>query len=476
MPHQLLRAHEVMEYVFNVAGVEYPVSIRDQINRGHWLVQQAYDLGFFGPTRERKYRRLLICGAGAAGVSAALHALDLGVETVLVERTSAPFLLQRLCASRWIDPAQYDWSAAWSAVDWSYGDFPYPQSPPMRLAWQANRSNRIAINWWQHWRAALANPQLTFRPRDWVVGHPRPALRGNTTVGVEVSFQNGKPEQFGMMLWCVGFGDERRYAPPNYTGFAFWQTDTFERQHWGIAKPPDDLCAIVSGGGDGALQDIIRLCTGRKSAKDVFQALEGVGWRLPQEIRQNLFSEEDQAQRALLWCDRRSLDEHRVLTRLHDAYVDAVEHLATVDPQHDTLKVEVRRLLAWNPHPVVLVHPCCHFARCYGLNRFLVLLIAKVAALDKLGAGPTILRGVGVSRVVGTSALHVCGSPWVCHGVEHEVEIEHRPDCYASAGGVARTETAHVVVIRHGVAQLPAFANSPLAFARQIMPFWLPGP
>lgn len=119
MPHQLLRAHEVAEYVFNVADVEYPVSIRDQMNRACWLVQQAYDLGFFGPKREREYRRLLICGAGAAGVSAAGHALSLGVETVLIEKTSAPFLRQRRCASRWIDPTQYDWSAAWSAVDWT---------------------------------------------------------------------------------------------------------------------------------------------------------------------------------------------------------------------------------------------------------------------------------------------------------------------------------------------------------------------
>lgn len=70
---QLLRAHEMMEYVYNVADVAFPVSIRDQMNRARWLVDKAYDLGFFGPKRAAEYRRLLVCGAGAAGVTAALR-------------------------------------------------------------------------------------------------------------------------------------------------------------------------------------------------------------------------------------------------------------------------------------------------------------------------------------------------------------------------------------------------------------------
>lgn len=478
MPHQLLRAHEVAEYVFNVADVEYPVSIRDQMNRVCWIVQQAYDLGFFGPRRERKYCRLLICGAGAAGVSAALHALALGVETVLVEKSSAPFLRQRMCTSRWIDPSQYDWTAAWSTVDWTFGSFPYPPSPPMPLPWQGNRSHRIALGWWPFWTVAAHNPLLTFRAHEWVITPPRPATLGGATVGVEVTFRSGATEQFGMMLWCVGFGDERRYAPPNYAGFGFWETDPFEWPDWGITGPADNLCAVVSGGGDGALQDVIRLSTGQKSAKDVLKAIEAGGWTLPMETRASLFAEEDQAQRALLWCDRRSIDEHLVLKRLHDAYLNEVDHLLTVHEGRHKLIAEVRRLLAGNMHPVLFVHPCCHFARCYGLNHFLVLILAKVAAREKVKAGPEIRQGVGVSRVSGASGgPHTCGSgPWACHGAEHEIELQHRPLCHAPAGGLAGKETAHVVVLRHGVAQLHGFANAQMAFARQTMPYWLPGP
>src|SRR5207253_4242654 len=152
---QLLRAHEMAEYVYNVADVAYPVSIRDQMNRSRWLVAKAYDLGFFGPTRDQQFRRLLVCGAGAAGVTAALHALSLGVETVLVEQSPAPFLRQRLCRSRWIDPVQYDWSAN----HWTTASFPHA-GPPMPLPWPADRSNRLAFRWQLRLNAALANPLL----------------------------------------------------------------------------------------------------------------------------------------------------------------------------------------------------------------------------------------------------------------------------------------------------------------------------
>ena len=267
---QLLRAHEMMEYVYNVADVAYPVSIRDQMNRSRWLVAKAYDLGFFGPTRDKQYRRLLVCGAGAAGVTAALHALSLGVETVLVEQSPAPFLRQRLCRSRWLDPVQYDWSAN----HWTAGTFPHA-GPGMPLPWPADRSHRLAFRWHLRLNAALANPLLTFRRPDHAVGAPTPITNpAGEVLGVEVTFHSGLREVFGMVLWCVGFGDERRFAPPNYTGFAFWDTDPFEQPDWGVKPPPAGLRALVSGGGDGALQDVIRLATRRKSAIDVWQDIE----------------------------------------------------------------------------------------------------------------------------------------------------------------------------------------------------------
>jgi hypothetical protein len=54
------------------------------------------------------------------------------------------------------------------------------------------------------------------------------------------------------------------------------------------------------------------------------------------------------------------------------------------------------------------------------------------------------------------------------------VELEVRPSCYAPAGPAAGKETAHIVVIRHGIAPHPAFAGTLMAFTRQVMPYHLP--
>jgi hypothetical protein len=475
MPDQLLRAHEMMEYVYNVADVAYPVSIRDQMNRARWLVQKAYDLGFFGPSRDSAYRRLLVCGAGAAGVTAALHALSLGVETVLVERSSAPFLCQRLCTSRWLDPAQYDWPADF----WTFGRFPYPPAPAMPLPWPALRSNRVALAWGPAWLAARGNPLLTFRRRDYVVGAPAPVMARGTVVGVRVNFRSGAmPNLFGMMLWCVGFGDERRFAPPSYTGFAFWETDPFERPLWGVSPVPDDLSALVSGGGDGALQDVIRLTTGKKSALEVYQELVRAGWSLPDDVRHQLFTAEDQAQRVLLWCAPRSQDEHNALQQLHEAYEDAVTKVLA-GPSAATLMATVQGLFVAKRtpgQPVLLVHPCTHFARVYGLNHFLVLLLAKVAAMSSGAGRLQVMSQVGVAQVTGVDPRHACATPSGCHGIEHDVTLEHRASCVgpAAPGVIAGSRRAHVVVIRHGIAPHPAFASTPMAFARQVMPYYLP--
>lgn len=126
-----------------------------------------------------------------------------------------------------------------------------------------------------------------------------------------------------MMLWCVGFGAERVYArramPPDYQGFGFWESNPFEWPHWGVLPASDPLRALVSGGGDGALQDVLRLATSQKSAVDIDQAILASGWSMPGDLQHRLFAAEDQAQRALTWCPPRSADEHKALQELHDA-------------------------------------------------------------------------------------------------------------------------------------------------------------
>ena len=192
---------------------------------------------------------------------------------------------------------------------------------------------------------------------------------------------------------------------------------------------------------------------------------------MPHDIRHTLFTAEDQAQRTLMWCKPASVDEHNALQQLHDAYVNAVHDLTTLHPARALLINEVLRILAANPHSLLNVHHCTHFARCYGLNHFLVLLLAKVATINKLASGPNVRPQHGVANVAG----HGCaGNPWTCHGVNHTVDLVHRPLCFGPPSGAAGQENAYVIVIRHGISPHPAFFGTPMAFARQVMPYHLP--
>ncbi len=189
----------------------------------------------------------------------------------------------------------------------------------------------------------------------------------------------------------------------------------------------------------GRLQDVIRLATRKKSAIDVWRDIQAGGWSMPHEVRHVLFAAEDQAQRALLWCRPSSADEHNTLQQLYDTYVQIVHDLTTLHPARALLINEVVKTLAANPHPVLHVHSCTHFARCYGLNHFLLLLLARVATMGNLISGPHLRPQHGVAAVAG----HGCaGNPWACHGASHTVDLQHRRLCFGPPGASAGQESA----------------------------------
>ena len=157
------------------------------------------------------------------------------------------------------------------------------------------------------------------------------------------------------------------------------------------------------------VQDVIRLATRKKSAIDVWQDIEAGGWSMPHDFRHVLFTAEDQAQRALLWCRPSSADEHNALQQLHDTYVQVVHDLTTLHPARALLINEVVKILAANPHPLVHVHSCNHFARCYGLNHFLVLLLARVVTIGNLVSGPHLRPKHGVAAVAGHGCAAIRG-------------------------------------------------------------------
>jgi hypothetical protein len=425
--------------------------------RARMAVDRAIEEGLIGPRRP-----LLTIGAGAAGATAAIHSAARGVPVVLIEAAPAPFLRQAGCRSRWIDPVQYDWPVN----HWLQGRYPWTP-PAMPLPWASGPANRIALAWALAW--ALALQQSRRRHRNLVVlfnsrllGRPLPA--GNmlrVTLGGRGRMVAGK---FGMILSCVGAGTEQS-THGRYTGFDFWSTDPFQQ-----LSASDRV--LISGGGDGALQDYLRVVTRQAAAGAIYRSLG-----IPRGIEQFLQSAEDQASRVYVWGTG-SPHDHGALAQLHRLHVGIVDKLlpgpGLTHPVQDLSSV-LEKMTASMPAAVTLMHPCSHFSRCYGLNRFMVLLLATY--LSRYRNTATLLPGQSLHDVVGNN--HQCAnSPVGCHGQAHEVTPALDPDCRSPAGSPRQAAARlpgdyNVVIVRHGIQASPLLfsGKGQVAQPRQMLPY-----
>jgi cation diffusion facilitator CzcD-associated flavoprotein CzcO len=169
MADPFLLSHSCAPFQFTFAGPLTPVSIRDQMIRGKMFADRAIEQRIISRDRD-----LLVTGAGAGGVTAAIRAAQLGVKTTLVEASPQAFGRQKNCTTRWVDPTQYDWPADhWDRAK-------YPWTPPaVPLPWSAQLSAPIAAVWERELRRALQRyKNLQFLPQSTVVSIAyRPATR-----------------------------------------------------------------------------------------------------------------------------------------------------------------------------------------------------------------------------------------------------------------------------------------------------------
>jgi hypothetical protein len=439
-----LLAHLVHPLFFDIGGRLAPVSIRDQMVRAHTAVDRGIEEGLIGPSRP-----LLVIGAGAAGATAAIRSAAKAVPTLLVEAAPGPFLRQAGCRTRWIDPVQYDWP-----VDhWQKSRYPWIQ-PGMPLSWVAGPANQISLAWALALnRARRRYPRLLVMYRTILVG--KPILLPSRLLQVRLRSGRALPlfAPVGMVLSCVGAGTERS-THGNYSGFDFWSTDPFQK-----LKTTDHV--LISGGGDGALQDYLRITTGLKSAKEIYLRLG-----IPPSIEHVLQSAEDQAGRVYIW-GRHARHDHAALSQLHQLHESLAVHLLAKFP---SLSQRLQTLTANMPAWVRLMYPCTHFSRCYGLNRFLVLLLATYLMQNR--GEKTLRSGLSLSDVQGI--VHSCNnSPSACHGEAHFVIFAHHPDCRVSPGAPLEKWGSEVIVVRHGIDSAPPlFAGlHPIAQPRQMLPY-----
>ena len=77
-------------------------------------------------------------------------------------------------------------------------------------------------------------------------------------------------DDVGALVSSIGFGSEDTKVG-TFLGWRFWENDPLERPQAGVTAGPP-VC-VISGGGDGALQDFLRFTTGRRSAREILGAL-----------------------------------------------------------------------------------------------------------------------------------------------------------------------------------------------------------
>ena len=437
--------------VFDLASGLTRISIRDQMVRGRMLGDRLPAwLSDYYATRGLNHieHPVLIVGAGAYGVTAAALLALAGNRVVVAERRSIVFPAQATCDSRWLDPTQYDWPMD----HWRRAKLPWLAAslPSWPLPWKADRASSIVKNQWgsslarlQRRHGIAARLQLLFSTL--IDPHTNWRTDGLEVKSTDLRSRTDRYQAFSSVVWAIGFGQERcklGSSSPHFWGVPFWTTDPFEQDHSGVTGEADVRdTVLISGSGDGALQDLIRVLTRRKTAREVFDALSLQP--LFEQMGQNLLTlvtREWQYERALNWCtagDRTFAA--RYLSDLHEQHESVVTEVLLRGGA--TLSSKLEQLALRRPVSTTLVTTTNAFSCLYALNRFIALLLLR--ALRPAG-DVLVERGRRVLAVTSAS-MPAASTPIGCIGHDWDVELED------VSTGHKFVVNANVVILRHGI-------------------------
>jgi hypothetical protein len=197
-----------------------------------------------------KRSKLAIIGGGIAGLTAAAAAAVRGVGRVVVfERENEFLVLQRNSEQRYVHPHIYDWPSADALVD----DAGLPI-----LNWSAERAAEVVSclsDAWNQIREAL--PGII----DHQMGCRELAVRSVMRAEVRIGEHS---DGFDAVVLAVGFGRDAQVGTDSY-----WTDSRIDGKEAG-----EEGAWLVSGGGDGALTDLMRLCISGFRHKRVLEAVD----------------------------------------------------------------------------------------------------------------------------------------------------------------------------------------------------------
>ena len=422
-----------------------PSSIRDQINKATWLIEHAK-----AARRINRGEVLLILGAGAAGVSAAWKAVTLGINVVLYEFKAAAFPVQAACETRWLHPNEYLWPLPGCQQEHYPLDSEAKAAPPM-LKWSADRPCEVAARWREQFAAWAGRHEQEDYPNGylaWLPGmHREFADRADLRQHVREKFAEGACQ---MVLLCVG-AEERGVAGSQHRSYRFWDSDPYETLHYGLPSlPPTGLRTLVSGGGDGALQDFLRIACQRPGAARPVQVLGLLKPLLHLLDRCPAYQPVKAAFQR--WDETCHRPDPAALWAVLEKFVDEL----TTTPQAAEIAGHLRHVidpeLAAGRKVLHLNLAEGRFEQCFALNALLVRLFEWF--LRQQGQATAFQPRAFIRAVNSDSVAHRCSADPVT-GAGDCLLNPHRVAFHPNPSGTAVAErTYDVVVIRHGIEPL----------------------
>ncbi|MDR8729980.1 hypothetical protein [Burkholderia pseudomultivorans] len=385
-----LLAHKCAARTFDLSTGVLHASMRDQIVRAQLLMRDLKE-------NEPGCRRVLIVGGGVGGISAAAMASELDMEVLLVDSKREPFSLQAGVTSRYVGPFMYEWPE----LGYDCQTYPpvHPLDPPHSATptWTANQPISAAdfANRLKTWLAAH-----TFSPgkarfffgavptdvatfvRDFVAHHGS-ASGATTSKSPEYVLPEGcldhkrRPAPTGApfvpdyVVLAAGMGEER-VALPDFEfveGKRFWDNDDLKLPQTCFGN------SCVFGGGDGALQDVLRLLTIHNHPLQMIEELKSdvLVANAIEKVTPRLESLERQSRLVTTWSGASSFDP------IDRQCQTVAMELARAKGVRDAVWRQLRKG-SGEVHHVMREQ---YFGKAYLLNRFSVHLIEQCQVAEE---------------------------------------------------------------------------------------------
>ncbi len=374
---------------------------------------------------------LVVIGGGAAGLAASTMAAELGLSVILVESFNL-FGTIGTSPFRRIEPFLYDWPLV--------EDNPPREQPVGPLPLFAAKPGQLAERWLRVVEGKLKKfSQFSIEQPAWG------EVVAETESHVDVIIRRGSRSRIvkaTRVIQCTG-ASERLKLKSGWSGLPFWDFDDLSKPDYGFSDGAAGKRIVVSGGGDGAIQDVLRCLFGDEHVANIQRAL--VEHMSAKDQLAVAKAEQHFRQIYTISCVGMNRREHDALTELEAVYTRSLQQVAG----NNRFCVKMKNLLRQNRPEVELIIPCHHFGVCYPLNRLSILVTNLL-----FGKEGTKQKGCLILKtecwIDDALRKHPKGLPW--GDPTHDVWVSDGASCMGpDPEQVASLEMCNAYLPRHGL-------------------------